>query len=234
MTGEAVCNVGVSSGSDGASVRKRTVSGFPCRLCTNSHETRLCTEFVDADDRVRAFSARFQCSPCAVCFDIQHNGDCDPRLLCRLKMCSLSDKHSIVLCPVNIRRAQGLLKSVHCCSQLPWQSGMGSSGFPQSVALETAVLSVLNPECLHLPPFMRHFSLLGDIGSQRTLISESCARRLNLQVVRHEVLALRGYGQSSCAPQAYKVVKVILGKFPGGRTVEFDALVVPGFQPLWM
>ena len=81
---------------------------------------------------------------------------------------------------------------------------------------------------------MRHFSLLGDIGSQRTLISESCARRLNLQVVRHEVLALRGYGQSSCAPQAYKVVKVILGKFPGGRTVEFDALVVPDFQPLWM
>merc|ERR1711942_648175 len=81
---------------------------------------------------------------------------------------------------------------------------------------------------------MRHFSILGDLGSQRTLVSQSCAGRLKLRVVRRENVALHGYGQVSCNSVEYNVVEIVVGKYHGGQTVKFDALVVPDFQPLSM
>ena len=123
---------------------------------------------------------------------------------------------------------------VNCFTHSPLLINSGSGVCHRAVALETAVLTVHNEECRFLPIEKRHFSILVDSGAQRSLISLSCARRLNLRVVRRENAGLQGLGQSSCSVIPYDVVEVVVGPPHSGRPVRFDALVVSDLNSICM
>ena len=110
----------------------------------------------------------------------------------------------------------------------------GAGALHRAVALETAVLSIKNQECQFLPLERRHFSILCDLGAQRSLITESCVRRLNLKVVRKELAGLQGLGQTSCTVVPYDVVEVVVGSPQGKHSVRFDALVVSSLNSIYM
>ena len=214
-----------ASESVSINLAKKTTRKVSCSLCSGGHSTRLCAKFPDIPSRKKAFHERHGVNPCEVCFQPIHTGKCNPRSVCSLRLCTKQDPHSIVLCPVNIETTKrlnvGLIFSI-------------GSRLQRSVALETAVFAAMNVNAKSLPQAERNIAVLCDNGAQRSLVTEDCARKLGLKVLRKERACLQGFGQRTSQNQLYEVVEVKLGQPFDKNPIVLDAMVVKNLNRIYM
>ena len=215
-------------GSDSLSINitKKTTKKFSCSLCSGEHSTRLCAKFPDIPTRKKAFLDRHGVNPCEVCFSAIHQGKCNAKQICSLRLCTKKECHAIVLCPVNIESTKrfnhvGLIFSI-------------GSRLQRSVALETAVFTALNANAFTLPQVERNVAVLCDNGAQRSLVTADTARKLGLKVLRKERACLQGFGQRTSTNSLYEVVEVQIGQPFDKNPIVLDAMVVKSLNKIYM
>ena len=162
-------------------------------------------------------------------------------------------EHAKAFCDINIEHSKRLKKQISTKQDLklacilPVNNSVITPATPnnftgihssvakkqRAVALETAVFSSQNPECLYLPLHERNINVLTDTAAQRSLISKDIVDKLKLKVIRHEPASLQGFNNNTPKKVMYKVVEIVMGK-AGQKPIKLDALVVKSLNSIHM
>ena len=192
-----------------------------CRYCNGEHWSDDCTVYPTLEGRKQRIKGS-----CFICLKRDHRmNECNYTRSCYY--CGKSNAHHRSLCPKKF----GVLKneSAHLVEELTesdakdiveTENALISSG--EIVLMQTAQVTMENP----VDRRQESGRILFDSGSQRTYITESLARKLNLKLGEMNEISLLTFGSEKPKPQ--KTPSTVLDiKLRNGSILKITANVIP-------
>ena len=161
-----------------------------CRFCVELHWSDECTKYNTAKTRKQRIKGS-----CYICLKQGHiANDCPKRISCF--HCGTMNHHHRSLCTQKfgtVYREQANLAEEQSSQDevLNTENSMISSG--EMVLMQTAKADINNPDS----GFEQNTHMLLDSGSQRTCITESLARKMNLETGKREEITLVTFGSET-------------------------------------
>ena len=199
---------------------ERTVS-VQCRFCDANHWSDECNKYDTAEKRKQRIKG---C--CYRCLKQGHNAnDCPKEITCA--HCNKRNHHHRSLCPKKFgaskREQANLAEEIEPEAdeddEPHTENSMISSG--EVVLMQTARANINNPN----NGSKQNVRMLLDSGSQRTYITESLAKKMNLKMGKREEIMLLTFGSNT--PKKIKTPTTKLNIFlKDGSTLKISANVV--------
>ena len=200
----------------------RRKPSMACRYCKGKHWNDECPNYPTVESRKQRIKGS-----CFICLKQGHKtNDCTLSKECYY--CHQANNHHRSLCPQEFSTTREFIKeSAHLVEEVPQnhetnitENVLLSSG--ESVLMQTAKTKVNNP----INNKQQTVRILLDTGSQRTYITESLAKSLNLKLREHREITLVTFG--SMKPQKIKSPATTVDiTLKNGHTLQIDANVVP-------
>ena len=169
-------------------MERKTLSSR-CRFCDGYHWSDECPKYTTMEARKQRIK-----DSCYICLREGHNANDCLKQGTRCYFCKQMNHHHRSLCPQKFGTPHR--ESAKLAEEMPMQSddkintenSLISSG--EMVLMQTAMADIRNPDNGH----RQNVRMLLDSGSQRTYITESLARRLNLKMGNRDDITLVTFG----------------------------------------
>ncbi|MEW8544133.1 MAG: DUF1759 domain-containing protein, partial [Candidatus Thiodiazotropha sp.] len=197
----------------------RQGSDKSCRFCNGSHWSDECGRYVTAEERKQRIRGS-----CFICLKQGHKtGECGLKKSCYY--CKQWNNHHRSLCPRRFGATNR--EGVHLIEELPTEENLSvnenallSSG--EMVLMQTATADISNP----VSGQIQSVRMLFDTGSQRTYITESLAKKLNLKRGEESEIQLVTFGSENPKTQQTRETNIGI-MLKGGSVMNISASVVP-------
>ena len=194
-------------------------SSKKCRFCDAQHWSDECIKYPTTETRKQRIKG---C--CYICLKPRHNAtDCPKRVSCFY--CGKRNHHHRSLCPQKfstVHREQANLaeETELQDEELNTENSLISSG--EMVLMQTARADINNPN----NGLKQNVRILLDSGSQRTYVTESLAKKLDLKIGKREEIMLVTFGSEKPKRIQTRTTKLDI-VLKDGSTLNISANVVP-------
>ena len=201
-------------------MERKTLSSR-CRFCDGYHWSDECPKYTTMEARKQRIKGS-----CYICLREGHNANDCLKQGTRCYFCKQMNHHHRSLCPQKFGTPHR--ESAKLAEEMPMQSdetvntenSLISSG--EMVLMQTTMADIRNPDNGH----RQNVRMLLDSGSQRTYITESLARRLNLKMGNRDDIMLVTFGSEKPTRIRPPTTKLDI-RLKDGSTLQISANVVP-------
>ena len=185
-----------------------------CVFCSESHSPSNCVNVTDVKSRVALLRKK---GKCFLCLSSGHLvSDCKADYICRL----CNKRHNIAICDQRFagsKAGKGETSNAHACAD-------AHETVCNQILLQTGGAEVYNAED---ESYKAKARLLFDSGSQRSYITQSMTKYLNIRCLRKERLVIKTFGINDCCVQDIEVAQLKVKSSRGNGDIYLELLVVP-------